>query len=171
MAKRLILLRHAKSSWKEAALADFDRPLSGRGKRDAPAMAQRLKQWGIRPDLILSSPAKRARKTAKIAAEELGYPGKAIRCDERLYLQGVKALLAVLTETDDRCDEVMLVGHNPDMTELAERLTGDDFGEIPTAGAVVIRIEGTNWRDLAESGGATLLFDYPKKHPLAAEFT
>lgn len=171
MTKCLVLLRHAKSSWKQAELADFDRPLSGRGKRDAPAMAQRLKQWGLRPDLILSSPAKRARKTAKIAARELGYPGKDICWDERLYLQGVKSLLAVLTETDDRYNEVMLVGHNPDVTELAERLTGDAFGEIPTAGAVVIRLEGTNWRDLAESGGETLLFDYPKNRPPAAELT
>ncbi|BBL72341.1 SixA phosphatase family protein [Methylogaea oryzae] len=164
MAKRLILLRHAKSSWKRLELADFDRPLSGRGKRDAPAMGLRLKAWGACPDLILSSPAKRARKTAKIVAEALGYPGKAIRCDERLYLQGVQALLAALTETDDRFDEVMLVGHNPDITELAERLTGDDFSEIPTAGAVVIRVEGTSWRELARFGGGTLWFDYPKKH-------
>ena len=182
--KQLVLVRHAKSSWNNTDLADFDRPLSSRGKRDAPEMAERLKLWGLKPDLILSSPAKRARKTAKIVAEVLDYPNQAIGWDSRLYLQGVRSLLAVLAETDSSRDVVLLVGHNPDLTELAERLTGDaldgrqrteDGGqsfpssvfrlpsEIPTAGVVSIRLNGESWLDLAETGGVTERFDYPKK--------
>ncbi|TAN53297.1 MAG: histidine phosphatase family protein, partial [Methylococcaceae bacterium] len=137
--KRLVLIRHAKSSWKNADLDDFDRPLSGRGKREAPATALRLKQLGLQPDLLLSSPAKRARKTAKIVAETLAYPVVEIRLDARLYLQGVDALEAVLAETGDADATVMLVGHNPDLTRLAERLTGETLDEIPTAGVVDIR--------------------------------
>lgn len=165
--KQLVLVRHAKSSWKNTELADFDRPLSNRGKRDASAMAERLKQWDLQPTLILSSPAKRARKTAKIVAEALDYSNEAISWDSRIYLQGVNSLLVALTETDDHHGVVLLVGHNPNLTELAERLTGDALDEIPTAGVVLIRCNGKDWRDLAETGGETERFDYPKKHPAA----
>lgn len=147
--KRLLLIRHAKSSWKNADLDDFDRPLSGRGKREAPAMALRLKQQGVQPDLILSSPAKRARKTAKIVAETLAYPVVEIHLDNRLYMQGTAALLTVLAETDERLITVLLVGHNPDLTELAIRVTGEEMDEIPTAGVVEIRLGDKCWRDLA----------------------
>lgn len=160
--KQLVLVRHAKSSWK-TELADFDRPLSGRGKREAQEMAEHLKLRDLQPDLILSSPAKRARKTAKVVAEALDYPLQAIGWDSRLYLQGVKAQLAVLAETDSHHAVVLLVGHNPNITELAERLTGEAFGEIPTAGVVTIRLNSESWLDLADTGGEIERFDYPKK--------
>lgn len=161
--KQLVLCRHAKSSWKRLELADIDRPLSGRGKRDAPLMARQLKAWGLLPDLILSSPAKRARKTAKVVAAELDYAKRDIVQDERLYLQGSNSLLKVLAETSDSHEVVMLVGHNPDLTELAEQLIGKVLDGIPTAGVVVIRLKGASWRDLAEQGGEAVLFYRPEK--------
>ena len=90
--KRLYLVRHAKSSWKDPDLDDFDRPLNKRGKRDAPLMGQKLRQADVRPDLIVSSPAKRAAKTAKIMAGQIEYPVKKIIWDESLYAAGIVTL-------------------------------------------------------------------------------
>lgn len=171
MGKRLVLIRHAKSSWQQAGLDDVDRPLNDRGKRDAPLMAKRVKARGLRPQLILSSPAKRARKTAKIVADELGYAKQAIRQDLRLYLQGVEGLLAVLADIEDAAECVFLVGHNPDLSDLAERLTGAGLGDLPTAAVVAVRLAGRRWREAAQAGGAVEWFDYPKQHPPAADLT
>jgi phosphohistidine phosphatase len=160
--KRLLLIRHAKSCWQDTELADIDRPLNGRGKRDAPAMAERLRQRYPCPDLILSSPAKRARKTAKLMAEAIGYDKSAIRQDPRIYLQGVDGLLAVLRDVDEQAEQVWLFGHNPDISALAERLAGAGLGEIPTAAVVALALPCQHWRELAGSRATLEHYDYPK---------
>ncbi len=99
--KRVYLVRHAKSDWKRIGLADRDRPLNKRGKRDAPVMGQRLAARGVKPDLIVTSPAKRARKTAKVFAKELGYPKDEIVVEERVYEGGVEDLWDIIRGTDD----------------------------------------------------------------------
>ncbi len=167
--KRLYLLRHAKSSWKDPELADYDRPLNKRGKRDAPFMGQRLKKQGVRPDIILSSPAKRARKTARSIAQEIDYPPKQIRWLESLYAAGSESMLRIVMDCDDDCNQVLLVGHNPGLTDLAERLTGTLVDNIPTAGVMAVDFDIDSWAEVKEGAGAVVFFDYPKKHPKATK--
>ena len=162
--KRLYLVRHAKSSWKNPDLADFDRPLNKRGKRDTPAMANRLKEQGVSPDLILSSPAKRALKTARVIARATGYPKKKIRTDRSIYSDGQSAILELLRSLDHAISEVMVFGHNPDLTVLAEDLSGYRVSNIPTCGIFCVDFDIDAWQDLTADKGRFVSFDYPKKH-------
>jgi phosphohistidine phosphatase len=161
--KRLYLVRHAKSSWKNPDLQDFDRPLNKRGKRDAPLMGQRLKKAGARPDLIFCSPAKRAAKTAKALAREIGYPAEKIRWIDSLYAAGTQTLLEIVRSLDDSERHVMLVAHNPGLTYFAEYLTGISVENIPTSGVFAVDFETPSWRDIREAEGKLASFDYPKK--------
>src|SRR5450631_3680242 len=111
--KTLILVRHAKSSWEDAALPDKERPLNERGKRDAPDMGKRLAKRDVKPELILSSPARRAFATAKIIAKSLGYKLKNIVVDDRLYPGAADEILNSIHRLDKQLDRVMIVGHNP----------------------------------------------------------
>jgi phosphohistidine phosphatase len=162
--KRLYLVRHAKSNWNRSELDDRDRPLNKRGKRDVPFMGQRLKKHGVCPDLIISSPAKRALKTAKIIAEEMGCPKKQIELNDALYMHGVSAIINLIQSIDDGHESVMLFGHNPDFTELAERLTDYQVDNIPTCGIFCIDFNVGSWQEVDEGKGLFAFFDYPKKH-------
>lgn len=162
--KRLYLIRHAKSSWKDQDLTDIERPLNTRGKRDAPCMGKRLKDLKVHPDLIVSSPAKRALKTAKVIAREIGYPKKRIETDESIYLAGVSTLLLVIQNIEDSYQQVILFGHNPGFTELAEYLTDQQFDNIPTCGIVCMDFDIESWKEVAEGKGILVSFDYPKKY-------
>ena len=122
--KTLFLIRHAKSSWDDTALPDKDRPLNDRGRRDAPKMGERLAKRDVKPDLILSSPAVRALRTAEIIAKKLDYRRKIV-VNERLYAVGADDLLDVIHRLGDKVERVMLFGHNPELTELAHRLSGE----------------------------------------------
>ncbi len=161
--KNLILIRHAKSSWDDPSLIDRERPLNKRGKRDAPCMGRMLKQRELPPDLILSSPAKRALKTAKLVAGEIGYPKKRIEVREEIYAQGVEALLKLLAGLDDARERVFMVGHNPELTDLANRLTGADIGNVPTCGVVSVEFNRNHWRDCVLEGGRLGFFERPPK--------
>jgi phosphohistidine phosphatase len=161
--KTLSLVRHAKSSWKDATLGDRDRPLNKRGKRDAPRMGKRLVRTGARPDLLISSPAVRAFATAKTIAEEIGYPTLRIEVDERIYLGGTSALMAVIHGLSDDLDHVMMFGHNPDLTELVNALTGSDIENVPTCGMAHIELASDSWQDLGSAEARLLEFDYPKR--------
>jgi len=163
--KTIILVRHAKSSWKDSSLKDFDRPLNKRGKRDAPLMGEKLKERNILPDLILSSPAKRARKTASAIAEVIGYPEKKIRLEDKMYHSGARALLEIVRGQDDGDGTIMLFGHNPDFSDLADMLLNERSGyTIPTTGVLCIRLPVGKWRNIEEGTGETVFFDYPKQH-------
>ena len=131
--KTLFLVRHAKSSRNEPALQDKDRPLNNRGKRDAPKMGKRLAKREVTPDLILSSPAKRALKTAQLIAKKLDYKLQDIVVDERLYATGADELLHVIRKLGAKPKSVMLVGHNPELTELAHHLS-NMITQLPTCG-------------------------------------
>ncbi|THB78099.1 MAG: histidine phosphatase family protein [Desulfobulbaceae bacterium] len=161
--KQLYLVRHAKSSWSEPSLADFDRPLNKRGKRNAPFMGKRLRDKEICPDLLISSGAKRARKTAGIIAREIGYPKDKIVITNALYTADMMDLLEIVREMDKQFDNVMLVGHNYVITEFAEWLTGTLLGNIPTSGIACIQFDHP-WKKVSESSGSLLFFDYPKLH-------
>lgn len=120
--KTLLLIRHAKSSWDVPSLVDEARPLSERGKRDAPEMGRRLERRGIHPDLILSSPAVRARTTAELIARELD-ADETLVVDHRLYATSADGLLDVIRAQDDTVDCLLVVGHNPEMDTLARRFS------------------------------------------------
>jgi phosphohistidine phosphatase len=158
--KTLILARHAKSSWKKP-LPDHLRPLNKRGKRDAPMMGERLAKREIKPDAIISSPATRALATAKTIAQEIGYPQDEIRVDERLHGASAFELLEIIQEMDDHLDCVMLFGHNPGLTDLANDL-GCDIGNIPTCGVVEMKFDIDSWATVGDVDPTHVDFDYPK---------
>jgi phosphohistidine phosphatase len=163
--KTLTIFRHAKSSWDFPDLTDHDRPLSKRGERDAPVMAGRLRDVGIRPSLILSSPAARAWRTARILASEIGYPLEFLQREPGLYHAGVNKLLDVIAVQDEGFNNIVVVGHNPGLTDLANEFKPGLTSNIPTAGFVALRIETDDW-DLRRHGDVELIaYDYPKKKP------
>lgn len=161
--KHLTLVRHAKSSWKNPELADRDRPLNKRGKRDAPDMGKRLADRGYRPALILSSPAKRALITAQVMADALGYAQDDIVVDERIYGTGVAGLIRLLQATDDQVDAIMLFGHNPELTALVNRLARVTLDNLPTCGVAQLEFAFDTWADLGSQLAERAEIDYPKK--------
>ncbi len=164
--KQLILFRHAKSSW-EDGVGDVDRELAGRGERDAPRMGKRLKARHARPDLIVASHAARARRTAELVAQALGTKQKEIRTEPALYLASPDDILGVVAALDDSLSCVLLVGHNPGLTELANRLLPDlALDNLPTSGVVAIDLSTTTWRDAATAGAKLAYYDYPKNPEL-----
>ena len=145
--KTLLVLRHAKSSWKEDSLPDRERPLNKRGREDAPKMGALLRKQDLLPDLVLSSPARRARSTAELVIEESGYDGE-VEFREKLYSFESGSYLKALSELADTCQRVLVVGHNPAMEELVEALTGE-YLPMPTAALAQIELPIERWRDLA----------------------
>ena len=156
--KTLLLLRHAKSSWKESDLDDIDRPLNSRGLRDAPDMGRRLFERSLIPDFIVSSPAVRARATARFVANEVGY-ARDIVFDEGLYGAESREVLEIVSRFEDQWHTAMVVGHNPAITQLANQFSDRWIENVPTCGALVVQVSQWSCPD-----HATLLdFDYPKK--------
>ncbi|MFT5619255.1 MAG: phosphohistidine phosphatase [Arenicella sp.] len=160
--KTLYLFRHAKSCWEDASLDDFDRPLNKRGKRDAPMMAKRLLEKEILPDLILSSSAKRAGKTARKVAKGIGYPKKEIEYKRAIYDSDEEDLLQLINSISDTYESIMLFGHNPEFTGFANELTNEVIDNIPTSGVVCIEFDVENWAEIEMGKGKLLFFDYPK---------
>lgn len=165
MQKRITLLRHAKSSWKDASVADRDRPLNQRGSKSAPDMGKRLADRGVRPSLLLTSPAKRARETARLIARELNYPLEFIQSESELYLATPETILQVVARQDDGFNDVMLFGHNPGITELANQLGDRNIDNVPTCGVVGIELDVQEWAEIVAADGKTVFFDYPKSRP------
>lgn len=165
--KTLYLVRHAKSSWADPSLDDQLRPLNKRGLRDAPVMGQRLVGYQARVDAIWSSPARRAVETAQCLARALKVPRKEIELHERLYTSAINDLLLEIRSCPDEVKRLLVVGHNPVITEFANFLLdrGRDTGieQIPTCGIVAIEFSLSSWRQIREKEGQFLFFDYPKK--------
>lgn len=161
--RRLTLIRHAKSSWKDQSLDDRDRPLNKRGENDAPMMGKRLLARGARPSLIMTSPARRARRTARLIAKEIGYPREFIQREDELYLGSPEQILATVARQDNAFHDIVVVGHNPGLTELATRLSGLAIDNVPTCGLVALRVEGDDWLSLEPGNCRLEYFDYPRK--------
>ena len=145
LVKDLILIRHAKSSWKESSLDDRERPLNRRGERDAPEMGARLARRRWRPDQIVSSPAVRALTTARMIAKKLDYARSDIVVEERLYGASVVELLDVIRKADESATRLMLFGHNPGLTELANHLGPREIPNLPTCGVLHLRFDADVW--------------------------
>ncbi len=161
--KQLTLTRHAKSSWKDSDLADFDRPLNKRGKRDLPRMARRLAVEGDPPDRIVTSPAARALETAKALAAELGFAQASLVTEPRIYGASHAQLFDILRHQPESCSHLMLVGHSPGIADLSRALCGAPEGKFPTCGSVRMRLPVEGWWDVTEGTGGLVFFDYPKK--------
>ncbi len=161
--KRLLLCRHAKSSWKDISLHDIDRPLNKRGKRNAPVMGTLLRERGVVPDIILSSPACRARKTARQLAGKTGYPRKKIVIVDALYGASPDRMLKIIQKLDDSGETALLVGHNPETTMLANILGNLDISNVPTCGIVALDFAVQEWKDVRPQQGTLVFFEYPRK--------
>jgi phosphohistidine phosphatase len=143
--RTLLLVRHAKSSWKDSELADHDRPLNSRGKREAPLVGAWLLEHKLVPDLLISSTALRARKTAEKVARACGYD-RAIQLAPELYEAGRDAYVQVPREFAGACRRVLLVGHNPAVEETLERLLGR-YVEMGTAAVAHLRLDIADWSE------------------------
>lgn len=162
--KELYLIRHAKSDWNDPSLSDFDRPLNPRGMRNAPMMGKLLAKESAVPDLIVSSPALRAKTTALIFAQALQVATDAIRFEPSIYEASVQSLLYLVAALPDDAERIFLFGHNPGLTELANLLGDLSIENMPTASVVGIRFEVDAWHDAGKRRGKTIRFEYPKKH-------
>lgn len=160
--KTLILVRHAKAARNETAQADMERPLAERGTRDAPEMGKRLRTRGVQPDLMLSSPALRALETARLLAAPLDYTSGRIAVEQRLYPGEAPRVLEVIRGLDPGLKRVLLVGHNPGLSELAHRLTGERT-DLPTCAVVELTFDADAWSKIGSAAPSRVRLDYPKK--------
>ena len=161
--KTLLIIRHAKSSWQSDTLDDFDRPLNERGKNDAPIMAERLKEKNIFIDAFVSSPAKRARKTATAFAEIYQHKKEDIVMVSKLYHASPETLYEVVKSLNDAWNCVALFSHNPGITDFVNQLTETlQIDNMPTCGIFGVRIPNVSWKDFREVHKEFLLFYYPK---------
>ena len=162
MTKKLYLIRHAKSSWKEAQIADIDRPLKGRGVRDAYNSSQWLAQQDAFPDLMLSSPATRALHTALIFAKNLDYAYRDIQIEEGIYEASTAQLGQIVKQLDDRYQRVFLFGHNPTITQFVNSCIDHRIDNVPTTGIACLKFELEKWASIGKEA-ELVFFDYPKR--------
>lgn len=160
--KTLYIVRHAKSDWSHPELSDYDRPLNQRGLEAAPMMGQRLREQGVQPDLIISSPAHRALSTAKLIAEQLDYSFKDIVENEAIYEAGCDTLVSLINELDNSHQHVMLVCHNPGATVLSNFLMADHVTHMPTCAIVAIEFPVDDWQAIMQSMGEKKFFETPR---------
>ena len=160
--KTLFLVRHAKSSWEDSALSDRDRPLKTRGERDVVEMGKRLSRRNVMPGLVMSSPAVRALATAKVVAKALDYKRKKIVVNDRLYGGTADELIDVIEKLDDKLDRVMLFGHNPELTDLAHRLSTDII-HMPTCAIAAFTFDCKTWAGIGKVTPVDVDIDTPKQ--------
>jgi len=161
--KTILLLRHAKSSWNDPDVQDFERPLNQRGRRAAPLIGRFMLQQEFVPELILSSPAERARQTIALIIEAAHLEGE-LRYDERIYEASAETLLEVVSQAEDRFAVLLLVGHNPGMEDLLLLLSGET-GRMPTAALAAITFDTEKWSKVNERKGRLKSLTTPKELP------
>jgi phosphohistidine phosphatase len=160
--KQIILVRHAKSDWANPGLDDIDRPLNERGKKDAPAMAQRLLDKNIMINAFIASPAKRAAKTAKYFAESFKRKKDDIIFIEKLYLAEPAAFFSVIANADDKFESIAIFSHNFGITDFANMLTDVRVDNIPTCGVFALKVACSKWSEFKDAQKEFWFFDYPK---------
>jgi len=161
--KQLHIARHGKSSWDYEDISDIDRPLSDRGINNSYMMAKRLLDKEVIPDLLISSPATRALSTAVIFMRAMNLPSGILQISEDIYTGYVDDLMKIILSLDNKYSNVMLFGHNPAFTALANRLLTVSVDNIPTAGIVSMSFEINSWSDIEEAVTEIEIFDYPKR--------
>lgn len=161
--KTVYFVRHAKSSWDNPTLRDIDRPLSKRGLRDAPFMANLIKGKGVKPGLLLSSPAMRAYSTAKFFAEAMDIPAGQIEQVKKIYEAYPEDILEIIQELPDGHDIAFLFGHNPTLTSVANMFTDEYIANIPTCAVFRVDSEVESWMDFREGKGKLTELHFPKQ--------
>ncbi|GAB2963695.1 histidine phosphatase family protein [Hymenobacter coalescens] len=162
--KILYLMRHAKSSWNFDGLSDKERPLNNRGRTDAPHMGQALVARNIRLDLLVSSPAVRALSTAALVAKELQYPPERVHVLDGIYAADLDRLVDIVHELPDEAESVLLVGHNPTITDVANALSPSPVNEMGTAAIVCLHFQADRWADVHRTNAELYFHDSPKNH-------
>lgn len=162
MTKKLYLIRHAKSSWKDAQMADMDRALKGRGVRDAYNSSQWLAEQESYPEYMVSSPATRALHTALIFSKNLDYAYRDIHIEERIYEASVDTLKRVVRELPDQYQRIFLFGHNPTLTDFVNHCIDHRIDNVPTTGIACLKFPVQYWKDI-DSEAELLFFDFPKR--------
>jgi len=161
--KRLTLVRHAKSSWTNPGSPDRSRPLAARGERDSRKMGRRLVARKARPSLILVSPAVRAHTTAKAIAAALRYPSEFLQLEDEIYLASPEEITNLIQRQRDDFSDLMIVGHNPGLTDLVNELLADfKLENLPTGGVVAIDLDVEEWSKILETPAQLAYYDYPK---------
>lgn len=160
--KSLLIVRHAKSSWDVTSLDDIDRPLNDRGKHDAPEMAKRLLKEKIKIDAFISSPAKRAKKTAQLFIQEFKRNKDEIIYIDQLYNAHTADFYKVLTSIDEAWNAVAVFSHNPGITDFANSLTSVQVDNIPTCGIFAVKADIERWEDFEKASKEFWFFNYPK---------
>ncbi|MDO1448694.1 histidine phosphatase family protein [Rhodocytophaga aerolata] len=164
MVKHLILLRHAQAEPYSPAVVDEERELTGTGIADASRMGVKLKSLQVCPEILICSPANRTVTTAQLIAEQVGYEREKIKTDPSLYETSMRNLMSVITSLPESLSQVLIVSHNPNLTYLAEYLTQDEIGTLPTCGCVNIKLVDKTWAELSGGSGSLVWFEYPGKN-------
>ncbi|MDZ7844803.1 MAG: histidine phosphatase family protein [Anaerolineales bacterium] len=160
--KTLVLIRHAKSSWSEPGLKDHDRPLTKKGKKAARRVGAALVDWGIELDRMLTSTAVRTLSTAELIGEGIGFPLDEIIRDENLYQSAAGELLDIIQDQEDDLEGLMLIGHNPGMTDLVSRLSDLDLDNMPTSGVVVLQYDRERWSEIRRAAPVRVQYFNPR---------
>ena len=161
--KELILIRHAKSDWNDPSLDDYDRPLNGRGKNAASQVGRALATRGVLPDIVITSEAVRAISTARLIAEQIGYPEEDIVRDDRLYLAGPDPVLRVVQEIDEECRSAMMFGHNPGFHLFANMLLREEWiDDLVTCSVVRIALNTRYWGAVDAGCGKLIEHIWPR---------
>jgi len=163
MQKTLFLIRHAKSDWSVPGQKDIERELNSRGISDAPRMGAKMKVLGMQPDLILSSPSVRTRMTLEFITEQIDYDLETVQWEDDIYEASVRTLLRIINELPEDKKMVAIVGHNPGLTFIAEYLTSEILGNVPTCGIVEILFDNMKWEEVSQNTGSMKKFIFPKK--------
>ncbi|MFK7935212.1 MAG: histidine phosphatase family protein [Saprospiraceae bacterium] len=162
--KTICFIRHAKSSWKDFSLADIDRPLNKRGERDAPFMAKLLRGKQVQAEAIISSPANRARTTAGHFAEAMGIKPKDIIIKKGIYEAYAEDVLNIVQQIDNQYDTILVFGHNPTFTTIANLFTDNYIANVPTCGIIQIEANVESWKYFSAEAGKLTQFYYPKQY-------
>lgn len=163
--KQLLLIRHAKSSWADAGMDDFDRPLNERGKSDAPEMAKRLIRKHIKIDAFISSAAKRAQKTSALFMKEFHVDAERMILKKQLYLAPPEIFYSCIAELEEQLETVAIFAHNPGITDFANNLTLVKVDDMPTCSIYALKVDADQWKDFAKAPKTFWFFDYPKQRP------
>ena len=161
--KNVYLIRHAKSDWSDESQSDFDRGLNKRGQKSIFTMADALQKKGVMPDIILSSPAKRAKLTAKGLAKEMAYQGE-IKYIDALYMAEPIEVISIIKNIKDKYDHVFIVGHNPETTELTDLMLEEYIDNVPTLGIVAVQVPIKHWKKFKPEKAKLDFYIYPKMY-------
>ena len=161
--KSIALIRHAKSSWRDTSLQDFDRPLNRRGVMNAAMMGERLLEQHESWLKIYCSPARRARETASLISQPLGISENRIEIIPSLYTFNYEDLLFWMRLLERNDDQLLVVCHNPAITDIVNFLTLSNFEKIPTCGVAMLKLNSVNWGQVGAGMGNLTYYDYPKK--------